>query len=156
ADEEAGSRKGAVYLVERHPDLVRADFVLNEVGGHTLHMGKNRFYPIQVSEKGICWFRLTARGQPGHGSMPHPHNAIVRIARAIDAIGRVRLPQHNTEVVEHFLRTLARGAPFPQNKIMPLLLQPRLAGRILDMLEKQNPEQAMGINAMVRNTASPT
>ena len=26
---------------------------------------------IQVAEKGVCWLRMTARGKPGHGSMPH-------------------------------------------------------------------------------------
>ena len=156
ADEEAGSNQGALFLVEKHPDLVRADYVLNEVGGHTLYMGKERFYPIQVSEKGICWFEITAEGEPGHGSMPHANNAVVRLARAIAALGRTRLPQHNTPVVENFLRTLARGAPFPQDKLMPLLLEPRLAGRLLDVIGKQNPDQAMGINAMLRNTTSPT
>ena len=156
ADEEAGSHHGALYLVEEHPDLVRAEYVLNEVGGHTLYMGDTRYYPIQVSEKGICWFELTATGEPGHGSMPHPNNAVVRIARAIEKLGRVRLPQHNTEVVEGFLRALAEGAPFPQNKVMPLMLQPAFAGRLLDVLQKQNPDQAMGLNAMLRNTASPT
>ena len=156
ADEEAGSNQGALFLVDKHPDLVRADYVLNEVGGHTLYMGEERFYPIQVSEKGICWFEITAEGEPGHGSMPHANNAVVRLARAIAALGRTRLPQHNTPVVEDFLRTLARGAPFPQNKLMPLLLEPRLAGRLLDVIGKQNPDQAMGINAMLRNTTSPT
>jgi acetylornithine deacetylase/succinyl-diaminopimelate desuccinylase-like protein len=156
ADEEAGSRLGALYLVEKHPDLVRAEYVLNEVGGHSLHVNDTRFYPVQVSEKGICWFELTTEGQPGHGSMPHQHNAVVRLARALDKIGSVRLPQHNTAVVAAFLRVLATAAPFPQNKILPLLLEPRLSGRLLDLLDKLNPDQAMGLNAMLRNTASPT
>lgn len=39
ADEEAGSHAGALSLVESHPDLVEAEYVLNEVGGHTLHIG---------------------------------------------------------------------------------------------------------------------
>jgi acetylornithine deacetylase/succinyl-diaminopimelate desuccinylase-like protein len=156
ADEEAGSHQGALFLVERHPDLVRAEYVLNEVGGHTLHMGSTRFYPVQVSEKGICWFELVARGEPGHGSMPHPENAVVRLARAIEAVGSTRLPQHVTPVVADFLRALAKGAPFPRNKLLPLLLEPRLAGLLLDALEKQNPDQARGINAMLRNTVSPT
>jgi len=156
ADEEAGSRKGALFLVERHPELVRADYVLNEVGGHTLHLGNKRFYPIQVSEKGLCWFEIMAEGEPGHGSMPHPHNAVVRLARAIAALGNVRLPQHNTKVVEGFLRTLARGAPFPQNRLLPLLLNPALASTLLDAIQKINLDQAIGLNAMLRNTTSPT
>ncbi len=156
ADEEAGSRKGALFLVEQHPELVRAEFVLNEVGGHTLHMGQKRFYPVQVSEKGLCWFEIVAAGEPGHGSMPHPHNAVVRLARAITALGSVRLKQHNTDVVAGFLRALADGAPFPQNRILPMLLNPALANTLLDVIQKVNPDQAIGLNAMLRNTVSPT
>lgn len=156
ADEEAGSHEGALYLVEQHAEEVRAEYVLNEVGGHTLYMGQERFYPIQVSEKGICWFELRAKGSPGHGSMPHADNAVVKVARAIERLGRVRMPQHVTPVVEEFLRTLASGAPFPQSRLLPLLLNPSLAGYLLDVLGRRNPDQAMGINAMLRNTASPT
>jgi acetylornithine deacetylase/succinyl-diaminopimelate desuccinylase-like protein len=156
ADEEAGSHEGALYLVENHPEEVRAEYVLNEVGGHTLYMGSARFYPIQVAEKGICWFEMTVEGEPGHGSMPRPDNAVVRLARALERLGTTRLPQHNTEVVEGFLRTLAQGAGFPRNKVLPLLLAPTLAGALLDLLGKQSPDQAIGLNAMLRNTASPT
>ena len=156
ADEEAGSNEGALFLVEEHPELVRAEYVLNEVGGYTLHMGETRFYPIQVSEKGICWFEMSVDGEPGHGSMPRPDNPVTILAGALERLGTTRLPQHNLPVVEHFLRTIAGGAPFPRDRVMPLLLQPRLAGALLDILEKQNLEQAIGINAMLRNTASPT
>jgi acetylornithine deacetylase/succinyl-diaminopimelate desuccinylase-like protein len=99
ADEEAGARHGSLFLVEKHPELVRAEYVLTEVGGHTMHVGAARFYPVQVSEKGLCWFELRAEGPPGHGSMPHPHNAVARLARAIAALADARLPQHNTAVV---------------------------------------------------------
>lgn len=156
ADEEAGSHHGALHLVEEHPEDVRAEYVLNEVGGHTLYMGDTRFYPIQVSEKGICWFEMSVEGEPGHGSMPRPDNAVVRLARALERLGSTRLPQHVTPVVETFLRTLASGAPFPRNAILPLVLSPSFAGTLLTLLEKQNLEQAIGINAMLRNTASPT
>ncbi|MBT8494607.1 MAG: M20/M25/M40 family metallo-hydrolase, partial [Deltaproteobacteria bacterium] len=156
ADEEAGSHKGALFLVEEHPELVRCDYVLNEVGGHTLHFGEARFYPVQVSEKGICWFELSATGEPGHGSMPHEHNAVVRLARAIDRLGKARLPQHNTEVVDAFLRELARRSRFPNDRLIPLLLQPALSGALLKGLGKKNPDQARGIGAMLRNTVSPT
>ena len=156
ADEEAGSRHGSLFLVERHPELVRADYVLTEVGGHTLHVGAARFYPIQVSEKGLCWFEIQAEGTPGHGSMPHPHNAVARLARAITALHEARLPQHNTEVVSRFVRALAAKAPFPQNRLLPLLLNRALSGTLTKRLEARNLEQALGLNAMLRNTASPT
>ncbi len=156
ADEEAGSLKGSDWLVENHPDLMRAEYVLNEVGGHTLWMGDTRFYPVQVAEKGICWFEITARGEPGHGSMPHAENAVVKLAKAIERLGTTRLPQHAVPVVRDFLRTVASGAPFPQKQALPMLLQPKLAGYLLDVLARVNTEQAVGINAMLRNTCSPT
>jgi len=156
ADEEAGSHQGALFLVEEHPELVRAEYVLNEVGGYTLHMGRTRFYPIQVSEKGICWFEMMVDGEPGHGSMPRPDNPVTILAGALERLGTTRLPQHHTPVVEQFLRALAEGAPIGTKQVMPLLLQPRLAGTLLDLMEKQDLERAIGINAMLRNTASPT
>jgi acetylornithine deacetylase/succinyl-diaminopimelate desuccinylase-like protein len=156
ADEEAGSRQGSLFLVERHPALVRAEYVLTEVGGNTTHLGGARFYPIQVSEKGLCWFELQAEGPPGHGSMPHPHNAVARLARAIVALTSARLPQHNTAVVAGFVRALAARAPFPQNLLLPRLLNRRLSGPLLNRLERRDPEQARSLAAMLRNTASPT
>ena len=156
ADEEAGSRLGAGFLVDKHPELVRAEYVLTEIGAYTLYFGETVFYPIQVAEKGICWFELTAEGTAGHGSMPRDDSAVVRIARAVEALGRVRLPLHRAPVVEAFLRRLAQGSPFPQNAALPLLLNPRLAGVLLDVVRRRDPEQALGLNALLRNTASPT
>ena len=156
ADEEAGARQGSLFLVERHPELVRAEYVLTEVGGHTLHVGQARLYPVQVSEKGICWFEIQAEGPPGHGSMPHPHNAVARLARAIAALAEARLPQHNTAVVEGFVRALAARSPFPQSRLLPLLLNRRLSAPLLGRLQGRNPDQAIALGAMLRNTVSPT
>jgi acetylornithine deacetylase/succinyl-diaminopimelate desuccinylase-like protein len=156
ADEEAGSRHGARYLVEQRPELVRAEYVLNEIGGYTLYFGDAVFYPVQVAEKGICWFELSAEGTAGHGSMPRADNSVVRVARAVEALGRVRLPQHNTEVVEGFLRRLAESAPFPQKQAILLLLEPRISGGVLEVLARRDAEQAGAMSAMLRNTASPT
>jgi acetylornithine deacetylase/succinyl-diaminopimelate desuccinylase-like protein len=119
-------------------------------------MGDARFYPVQVAEKGICWFEISARGMPGHGSMPRPGMAVARLAEAIVKLSGVRLPQHNTPVVEAFLQALAGHAPFPQDRALRLLLNKRFAGQLLAVLQKQNPEQAVALNALLRNTATPT
>jgi acetylornithine deacetylase/succinyl-diaminopimelate desuccinylase-like protein len=156
ADEEAGSRHGARFLVEQHPDLVRAEYVLNEIGAYTLYLGDAVFYPIQVAEKGICWFELTAQGTPGHGSMPRPDNAVVRLARAVEALGSVRLPFHSVPVVETFLRGLAERAPALARKAVPLLSRPAFARILLKLARMQDPEQAISLEALLRNTATPT
>jgi len=156
ADEEAGSRHGERFLVEKHPELVRAEYVLNEIGAYTFYVGDAVYYPIQVAEKGICWFELTAHGTAGHGSMPRRDNAVVRIARAIEALGTVRLPFHSVPVVETFVRSLAHRAPAFAQRAAPLLVQPAFARLLLKLVRGQDPEQAIALEALLRNTASPT
>ena len=156
ADEEAGSRLGAQFLVEQHPDLVRAEYVLNEIGAYTFYVGDAVFYPIQVAEKGICWFELTAEGTAGHGSMPRPDNAVVRLGRAIEALGTVRLPFHDVPVVESFLRGLVEKAPAFARRAVPLLARPAFARAFLNLVRRRDPEQAIALEALLRNTASPT
>lgn len=156
ADEEAGSKHGARFLVERHPELVRAEYVLNEVGAYTFYFGDGVFYPIQVAEKGICWFELTSHGTSGHGSMPRPDNAIVRIARAIEALGTARLPFHAVPVVERFVRGLVERGPALAQRAAPLLVRPAFARLLLNLVRRHDPEQAVALEASLRNTASPT
>ena len=156
ADEEAGSRHGARFLVDNHPELVRSEYVLNEIGAYTLYQGDGVFYPIQVAEKGICWFELTAHGPPGHGSMPRPDNPVVRLARAIEALGSVRLPLHRVPVVEGFLRRLVDKAPALARKALPVLLWPPFAAALPRLARLQDPEQAIVLEALLRNTVSPT
>src|SRR5439155_1218552 len=75
ADEEAACANGSLFLVEEHPDEVRAEYMLGEVGAFSLYLFGRTFYPIQVAEKGICWVRATYEGNPGHGSTPDPESA---------------------------------------------------------------------------------
>ena len=61
-DEEAGSDYGAKYLVENHADqFSEIRYALGEFGSFTMHIGPKRFYPIQVTEKQICWINAAFR-----------------------------------------------------------------------------------------------
>src|SRR5262249_9214952 len=88
ADEEAGPGVGATCLVQRHPELIRAGYVLNEIGGFTVHLGELRVYPIQVAEKGFVTVKMTVNAAPGHGSMPRRDTAIEKMAELITKIVR--------------------------------------------------------------------
>ena len=155
ADEEAGSRLGSQFLVEQHPELVRAEYVLNEIGAYTFYVGDAVFYPVQVAEKGICWFELTAQGTPGHGSMPRPDNAVVRIARAIEALGTVRLPFTACPWSSRSCGASSKGARArPDGRAAPS--RPAFARVLLKLAQLQDPEQAISLEALLRNTASPT
>jgi acetylornithine deacetylase/succinyl-diaminopimelate desuccinylase-like protein len=79
-DEEAGVL-GAKWLCEERPELVRADFAVNEAGGAMLEFGGKRLYPVAMGEKGIFRLLLRARGTAGHASLPRiGDNALLRLA----------------------------------------------------------------------------
>jgi acetylornithine deacetylase/succinyl-diaminopimelate desuccinylase-like protein len=154
ADEEAGCAMGSAYLVDHHPDKVRAGFALGEVGGFTLNLGRRPVYPVQVAEKGVCWMRIRTRGATGHGSLPRDDSAVVRLAEAVTRASR-RLPLHPSPVVRRFIAALADAQPRPARDLLPLLLQPRLSNLVLDRMVR-DPTAARGLNAVLRNTVSPT
>ncbi|HQY63421.1 MAG: M20/M25/M40 family metallo-hydrolase [Myxococcales bacterium] len=155
ADEEAGCGLGSTYLVDDHPDEVRAEYMLGEVGAFSLNLLGKVFYPVQVAEKGAVWLRATYTGAPGHGSMPDPNSAVVRLAEAIARLGRTRLPMHPVPVVTDFVTRLAASLPFPQSQALKRLTTPQIAGLILDYLVK-DPDQRRSFGAMLSSTASPT
>ncbi|MDI7276319.1 MAG: M20/M25/M40 family metallo-hydrolase, partial [Anaerolineae bacterium] len=154
ADEEMGSEHGARWLVENHPELLRAEYALNEMGGMLIPLAGVRTYPIQVAEKGLCWLRMRARGQPGHGSTPHADNAVVHLARAVARIGDGgRMPLHVTRPAASFIRSLAAALPFPKSALLRGLLRPGLARLLLRSLPQ---EWAPFFRALLSNTVAPT
>jgi acetylornithine deacetylase/succinyl-diaminopimelate desuccinylase-like protein len=104
ADEEAGGKWGARWLVDNHPDLFEGvTEAIGEVGGFSATIGGRRLYLIQAAEKGIAWIRLTARGTAGHGSMLQPDNAVTELAEAVARIGRHEWPVRLTPAAQAFL-----------------------------------------------------
>jgi acetylornithine deacetylase/succinyl-diaminopimelate desuccinylase-like protein len=125
ADEEAGSELGARHLVENHPELVRAGFVLNETGGFTLFIGERRFYPIQVAEKGFVTVKMTVTASPGHGSMPRPDNAIAWMADLILRLTRTPMRRRLTPLIR---ATLSELGIAPEQA--PPLFRPMMANTV--------------------------
>ncbi|NNE91509.1 MAG: M20/M25/M40 family metallo-hydrolase [Verrucomicrobiales bacterium] len=157
ADEEAGTNLGSRWLVENRPDLLGGDpeYVINEVGGFTLHQHGKRFYPVQVAEKGIAWLRMTATGRPGHSSLPQPENAIAKLGEAAAKLNRASLPWHVSEPARYFLTEMARGrGPVAAWVCRNLLLNRRLGPLLLPLLVPR--ERRATFEALVRNTATPT
>jgi acetylornithine deacetylase/succinyl-diaminopimelate desuccinylase-like protein len=154
ADEETGC-VGSDFLVTEHPELVRAEYVLNEVGGYTLHVAGQRLYPIQVAERGICWFELEAVGKPGHGSIPSEDCATVKLSRALVALAERPLPLHPTPAAQAFIEQLADCLPMPHRTVTRLLTHARLGNALLTLLARTGVPRAAMLAAMLRNTASP-
>jgi acetylornithine deacetylase/succinyl-diaminopimelate desuccinylase-like protein len=151
ADEEMGGRMGAGWLVEKHPELVRADYLINEGGGFEIP-GKHSAFTVQTAEKGVYWFKLTFKGKPGHASIPRTgENALLYAAEAATRIAENSPPIEPTPHVKLFVQKLleSRGTPRPLAKLLssrPLVsLLPGVSGDSGPMLD-----------AMLRNTLTPT
>lgn len=154
ADEEAACGAGSEWLAEHRRDLLEAEYGLTEVGGFTLHVGGKRLYPIQVAEKGIVWLKMRARGEPGHGSVPHEKNATVLLARGVRRLGKRGLLFHATPPARDFVREIARALGFPAGAVVRGLVVPGLSGWIERVIP--DPEQARVFHALLHNTACPT
>ena len=155
ADEETGGDYGAQFMVNEHPDKVRAEYSISEVGGFPLEMFGTRFYLIQVAQKGMCWLRIKTRGDPGHGSFPNRNSALIKAAGIAATLGARRLPQHNVEAATRFIKLLSKHLKFPKNIILKQLLNPVLSNIILDRVIPQK-DMAQALEAMLHNTANPT
>ena len=154
ADEEAGGQEGIGWLVDHHPEHLRAAGALSESGGVSLEVGGRRLYPIQVAEKGYAVYRLTFRGTWGHGSMPRPDNAAVLAA---DAIARLAVPgpPRLTPVMATFLDSAAEALGGEAATLLRAMASgdPGRAEAAIDRLCA--PVYARAARALVRDTISP-
>ena len=102
ADEEAGGTYGAKFLVDRHWDVVKSDYVITESGGVPIPTADGIKLPVTVAEKGINWRRLVVKGTPGHGSMPfRTDNALVTAA---EVVRRVASYQPKARILDEWRR----------------------------------------------------
>jgi acetylornithine deacetylase/succinyl-diaminopimelate desuccinylase-like protein len=112
ADEEVNDEYGLSWLVQEHPELVRADYSVNEGGGERCVFGDDVYYLCAVGEKMSAPFRVHVRGRSGHASVPAiADNALVKAAPIIEALGRYAPPQVLIPEVERFLETVLGEAP---------------------------------------------
>jgi acetylornithine deacetylase/succinyl-diaminopimelate desuccinylase-like protein len=116
ADEEEGGAYGMRWLEERHPELLRADGVINEgaFGFGELLGKRGLIFAVAPTEKAPCWLRLTVKGRPGHGSVPHGDNSAVRLTRALARICDAKQPVKLRPEMESTLATLVEAGVVPE------------------------------------------
>ena len=151
ADEEAGSDEGANFLVSEHPELFAGvRYALGEFGGFTMQLAGQRFYPVMVAEKQLCWTRAIIRGRAGHGSLPIRGGAMGGLGRLLGKLDRRRLPVHVTPVARSMVEAIA--AEVPRSLAVPLrgLLVPPLTDRLLDVIG----DRVSVFDPLLHNTAS--
>lgn len=155
ADEEEHGGKGLAWLSVNHPELIRAQYAINEGGGQSLDLRGQTYFTCQTAEKGVCWLRLQAHGEPGHGSLPHEENAVVSLAEAVVKLGRTPLPVHLTTTTQRFVEGLARGQGKETAALVRGLMDPAASSFLLRQLPI-NQSWARMLHGMLHNTATPT
>ncbi len=150
ADEEKGGRLGASHLLDKYPELLRADYAVNEGADHPISLNGKTAYFLQVGEKGTAWCTLKARGKAGHGSIPAlAENAVVKMARAVSRLNNYRAEISLVPEVEKLLRDLAQHCGLQVDS-----LGPNEVDNLLDGLPLQS-VFIESLRAMTRMTVSP-
>ncbi len=157
ADEEKGGEAGAGWLVRNYPEKVQADCVINEGGGLAIPINGRNIFTIQTAEKGILWFKVRAKGRPGHGSVPGvADNAIMRMNSVVEKLGNYRAKIILVPTVKQFLSEVAKENKLLHQGIGLLLANPENGDQILDMFAKTDKVMAEEIRARLRMTITPT
>jgi len=153
-DEEMAGDAGLAWLIAHHPELIRAEFGLNEGGRVRVVGGRPLYAAVQTTEKVPHVVEVRVRGTGGHASVPLADNAVVRLARAVARIGAheeaVRLLPTSCE----FFRRL--GAIWPEADVGRAMLDAtsgeiEIARRGYEVLSR-----TPSFNAILRTGISPT
>jgi acetylornithine deacetylase/succinyl-diaminopimelate desuccinylase-like protein len=154
SDEEAGGEFGIDWVIANHPELVDAEFALNEGGRVREVGGMLSFAAVQCGEKVANVLRLTATGTPGHASIPIPDNAVVRVARAVAAAAAHREPVVLTEISAQFFAGLSAFWPEPEPRSWIVDVSSGDPDRVAAGARALEAKPAF--DAMLRNGISPT
>lgn len=102
ADEEGGPENGVEWLLANRPELLDAEFALNEGGGGRVEDGRRISNDVQASEKKVADFVLETTNSGGHSSVPRSDNAIYSLARALTRIGDHTFPVQLNEITRAY------------------------------------------------------
>jgi acetylornithine deacetylase/succinyl-diaminopimelate desuccinylase-like protein len=147
ADEESNFTPepvGLEWLVQAHPDAVRADCSLNEGGYGRLPLADGRvFYLAAAAEKRTTPFRLRFRGRAGHAAIAfRADSALVKVAEAALALAAYAPEPELIPEVAAFLEAVCGSVP-------PV-------GNALEAAREVDPAAAVMIEALLSPTVSPT
>lgn len=152
ADEEAGGFFGAGWLVEHRPELFRDVGLLLNEGGDGRMVGTRAEFGVEVTQKVPLWLRLTATGQPGHGSQPRVASSVNRLIRALYNIQTHEFEPRIVPAVDTYFKGIADNAAPPWRDRFRDMTETVRDREALLALQLENPF----FHAITRNTCSIT
>ena len=123
ADEETTS--GSIkWLLDKHRDLVDADYALNtDAGGGELRGDNPVSFSVQTAEKVYITYELEVRNKGGHSSLPESDNAIYRLSAGLARLSRYKFPVRLNETTRTFFERAASTQPAAIARDMRALVQ---------------------------------
>lgn len=156
ADEERGGNFGAAWLCDKHPDKVKADYVINEGGGLVFKTKTGPVYLVEAEEKGICWVKATTKGVAAHASIPEQgDSAVARMSEALARIARYRTKPMPSPTLKKMLYALFERQQGTGGKMLARALLNRASSdSALSRVKKRDPKMAPTYSALLRMTIS--
>lgn len=152
AGEEASTRVGIGFLVEKHWDKIDAEICLAEGGGVNRRGGKVHYATVQTAEKIPYGVRLVSHGPAGHGSRPLKTNAVVHLARAVDKVANWDPPSRLNDTTRSYFEKLATVSSTEEAARYNALADPARRPAIEQYFAEKEP----GHYSMLRTSISPT
>jgi len=137
--EEGTPEVGINFMVEKHFDVIDAEYCLAEGGQKVIEDDKVVTVGIGTTEKMPRRVTLLARGTPGHGSKPTLTNAVVILANAVAKAGAWETEVRFNETTRTYFQRLAE------------ISSPEDAWRYNNI---EDPEESAAIQAHFLETAS--
>jgi acetylornithine deacetylase/succinyl-diaminopimelate desuccinylase-like protein len=111
ADEEGGGPyNGVDWLLQKHRNLIDAEFALNEGARGVLVNDKRVEHDIGLAEKQFVNLRWEVRNKGGHSARPVPDNAIYHLATALYRLSTFEFDFHLNEITREYFRQAAKTA----------------------------------------------
>ena len=109
ADEEGGGPyNGVDWLLQKHRDLIDAEFAINEGARGMLVEDKRIEHDIGLAEKQFVNLRWEVRNKGGHSARPVPDNAIYHLAGALYRLSAFEFDFHLNDITREYFRQAAK------------------------------------------------
>lgn len=154
ADEETGGPWGIDWVIATHPELIRAEFAINEGGRTRIIDGKPLYVAVQTTEKVSHALEVVARGTSGHASIPLPDNPLIHLGRALATVGAHHEPVRLNATTREFFARL--GTVWPDEAERRAMLDVASSEHAFVERGARVLAQVPVMNALLRNSISPT
>jgi acetylornithine deacetylase/succinyl-diaminopimelate desuccinylase-like protein len=108
--EEGTPEVGINFMVEKHFDVIDAEYCLAEGGQNVIQDNQVVTVGIETTEKMPRRVTLVARGTPGHGSKPTLENSVVILANAVAKAGSWDTEVRFSETTRMYFQRMAEIA----------------------------------------------